>query len=105
MLLKAEASLEGHADRVWFVCWSPDGSQLASCSGDKTVRIWAKQRLAPASEVAEWHCVAVLEEAHTRTVRACSWSPNGRYLATASFDATTAIWECDAGSWEQVSEI
>lgn len=29
----------GHTDRVWQVSWSPSGNELASCSGDSTVRI------------------------------------------------------------------
>ena len=32
--------LEGHNDRVWHVCWSKRGDQLASCGGDKTIRLW-----------------------------------------------------------------
>lgn len=38
--------LVGHTDRVWSLAWKPatgvDGipAVLASCSGDKTVRIW-----------------------------------------------------------------
>lgn len=35
--------LEGHTDRVWSVAWKPTTgvpAVLASCSGDKTVRIW-----------------------------------------------------------------
>lgn len=40
--------LEGHTDRVWGLAWNPtsgaDGvpAVLASCSGDKTVKIWQK---------------------------------------------------------------
>ncbi|MBA0793461.1 hypothetical protein Gohar_017865, partial [Gossypium harknessii] len=48
---------------------------------------------------------AVLEETHTRTVRSCAWSPSGRLLATASFDATTAIWENVGGDFECVSTL
>ena len=65
------------------------GETLASCSGDKTVRLWTRK--SPGSE--EWVCSAILEESQTRTIRCCSWAPGGRQLATASFDATTAIWE------------
>jgi WD40 repeat protein len=32
--------LHGHSDYVRGVCFSPDGSKLASCSDDSTVRIW-----------------------------------------------------------------
>lgn len=44
--LKLLETLEGHGDRVWSLAWNPatgtSGTPLvfASCSGDKTVRIW-----------------------------------------------------------------
>ncbi|KAM0021513.1 putative transcription factor WD40-like family [Helianthus debilis subsp. tardiflorus] len=47
--LREVQRLEGHTDRVWSLAWNPatgaDGvpAVLASCSGDKTVRIWQQR--------------------------------------------------------------
>ena len=43
MALEQVCILKGHLDRVWNVAWSPNGSLLASCGGDKVVRIWGKE--------------------------------------------------------------
>ncbi|CAD7695830.1 unnamed protein product [Ostreobium quekettii] len=75
------------------------GQKLASCGSDKTVRIWSRD------SSGRWLCSAILEDCHTRAVRSCCWSPCGQYLATASFDATTAVWEEQGGEWEQVGTL
>ena len=55
-------ALEGHQDQAWCVAWNPTGTLLASCGGDKTIRIWGK-------EGDNWVCKSVLTEGHQRTIR------------------------------------
>ncbi|KAF5345161.1 hypothetical protein D9758_009649 [Tetrapyrgos nigripes] len=48
---------------------------------------------------------------HTKTVRALAWSPSGKNLATASFDANVGVWEQEEdedgqpGEWECVGTL
>lgn len=42
-LLSPLATLLGHEDRVWCATWSHTGTLLATCSSDKTIRIWAEE--------------------------------------------------------------
>ena len=34
------ATLQGHESTVWGVCFDTTGTRVASCSDDKTVKIW-----------------------------------------------------------------
>ena len=38
------ARIDGHTDQIWEVAYSPDGSQLTSCSDDCRVRFHDKER-------------------------------------------------------------
>lgn len=98
MSITEVAVLSGHEDRIWCVRWSPSGSLLASCSGDKTIRIWKKNGDA-------WESAAILTDAHKGTIRSVAWSPCGNYLASCGFDATTCIWDRRGGEFECVATL
>ncbi|KAJ5249441.1 hypothetical protein N7524_011757 [Penicillium chrysogenum] len=71
-------TLEGHSRSAKSIAWSPDGSQLASASSDKTVRIW---------DTATGQCLSTLK-GHSKSVESIAWSPDGSRLASASDDST-----------------
>ncbi|KAJ1756355.1 Cytosolic iron-sulfur protein assembly protein [Coemansia sp. RSA 1591] len=111
--LKLAAELVGHEGRVWQVSWDASGTRLATCSGDKSARIWAPispsqfysgDTITESMQVdtddddrktsSSWQCIEVIDNAHKRTVRSIAFEPTqSNALATASFDGTTAIWD------------
>lgn len=82
-------SLTGHQDRAWSLDWSPSEPILASCSSDKSIRLYQFSSPAPQST---FNLVSTIPTSHTRTVRNLSFSPTGTTLATASFDSTVGVW-------------
>uniref|UniRef100_A0A6B2L345 NLE domain-containing protein n=1 Tax=Arcella intermedia TaxID=1963864 RepID=A0A6B2L345_9EUKA len=83
MVTRCSSSLQGHTEAVLSVAFSPDGTQLATGSGDTTVRLWDILTGTPYAEC----------KGHKNWVLFVSWSPDGKYVASGSMDKTIKIWD------------
>jgi len=109
--LELIADLEGHDDRAWHLAWNPTRPILASCSADKSVRLYNyRPNTSPSDPSASltFSHTTIIPTGHTKTVRAIAWAPSGKTLATASFDSNIGIWEQEdeedgEGNWECMS--
>ena len=84
---------------AYCIAWNPAKPLLASCSADKSVRLYHYRLSTNAedSQRVDFSHVTTIHTGHTKTVRAIAWAPSGETLATASFDANVGIWEQDPG--------
>jgi serine/threonine protein kinase/WD40 repeat protein len=82
-------TLEGQAERVRGVVFSPDGQTLASTMQDE-IHLW---------RVADGELLHVLQ-GHKADVSSVIFSPDGQFLASGSHDHTARLWRVsDASSW------
>lgn len=92
----------GHRAIVYCVTWSPTGMRLASASGNIFTSSFkgSNRNIVPA--VHDDNTVQVWESltgrhiytyyGHSDVVQAVSWSPDGQYIASGSFDQTVQVW-------------
>lgn len=110
--------LTEHESTVWCVVFEPltakgydenRSARLASCSGDKTVKIWTRVkqtgvaagygdgvpssilRGAPVEE--EWVCSATLPAIHERSIYSISWSPKTGRIASCGGDGKIVVYK------------
>jgi eukaryotic-like serine/threonine-protein kinase len=86
------ARFRGHEKLVYGATFSPDSRRLASCSQDRTVRVW---------QVDIGLCQVL--RGHTDEVFAAAFHPDGRRLATAGRER--AVWLWDLTSGEEVARL
>lgn len=84
---RCTSSIEGHAEAVISVAFSPDGRYLASGSGDTTVRFWDIY-----TETPQHTC-----KGHKHWVLCIAWSPDGRRLASGCKNSQICIWDPATG--------
>eukprot|EP00008_Paramoeba_atlantica_P005798 CAMPEP_0201477910 /NCGR_PEP_ID=MMETSP0151_2-20130828/2853_1 /ASSEMBLY_ACC=CAM_ASM_000257 /TAXON_ID=200890 /ORGANISM="Paramoeba atlantica, Strain 621/1 / CCAP 1560/9" /LENGTH=294 /DNA_ID=CAMNT_0047858789 /DNA_START=80 /DNA_END=964 /DNA_ORIENTATION=+ len=88
--------ITGHEGPVWQVAWGHPkyGVVLASCSYDRTVRIWRQDQ-----GKLQWNCLHVCQM--SLSVNSISWAPpeHGLLLAAASSDGSISIIQHKGDSW------
>ncbi|HKB39714.1 MAG TPA: tetratricopeptide repeat protein, partial [Gemmataceae bacterium] len=83
------ATVKAHADLIYHLAWSPDGTRFASTSAnDFFVSIW--------NAVSKKLVLGPLR--HSHGITAIAWEPGGQRLATGSMDETVKIWNTTTGS-------
>jgi WD40 repeat protein/predicted Ser/Thr protein kinase len=80
------ARFAGHENQVFKAAFSPDGRRLATCSHDRTVRLWP---------IAGGACQVL--RGHTDEVFAVAFHPDGARLATAGRDRAVWLWDLARG--------
>ncbi|OCF33757.1 WD40 repeat protein Ciao1 [Kwoniella heveanensis BCC8398] len=102
--LQLLGGLPGHAEPAWCVTFNPTRNLLASCSTDRSIRLYSYTLPSPSppgstslpsssDSKPSFSLNKVIDTDHKRTVRSVAWSPDGRTLASGSFDSTVGVWE------------
>jgi len=90
-------ALRGHDKWIWSLAFSPDGTLLASASGNTTVKIW---------DVSDVKKAKFLRDliGHNDQILSISFSSDGCFLASGSVDQTIILWNIRTGKFIKIFE-
>lgn len=86
---------------MWSISFDKTGTRLASCSDDKTVKIWKEylpgnqQGIVTVNNDPTWKCVCTLSGHHNRPVYDISWCHQTGILATGCGDDAIRLFKED----------
>ena len=86
------AVLHGHPHNIFKLAISPDSRRIATCGGswDKTVRVWELPTRDPSPESLH------VFEGFGMALSSAAFSPDGRWLAAASWDEKCRLYDLEA---------
>jgi WD40 repeat protein/tRNA A-37 threonylcarbamoyl transferase component Bud32 len=82
-----ETAIRLHNSAVFGVAFSPDGTQLATASGDATVKVWQT------ANGKELHTL----RGHKDGVGCVAFSPSGKVIASGGIDHMVRLWSATTG--------
>jgi WD40 repeat protein len=102
--------LTGHTGWINGLAFSPNGKRLATASEDRTARIWDLEKVEPEAsggvhprrDKPGGSPLSTILSDHAYGVTSVAFSPNGKHLATGSWDRTARIWDAQTGKVEHV---
>lgn len=85
-------TLTGHTNQITSVAFSPDGSQLVSCSFDRSIRLWDVETVRQLALIGE----------HPQFALGVAFSPDGARVASIGKEGLLCIWNLRTEEQEHV---
>uniref|UniRef100_A0A8C4RZQ6 Uncharacterized protein n=1 Tax=Erpetoichthys calabaricus TaxID=27687 RepID=A0A8C4RZQ6_ERPCA len=76
--------------------FDPDSQRVASVSSDKTIKLW---------DLVAQRTTLNIKSGHLSVISDCSFSKNGFYLCTASWDKKLLLWDIKTGMFRSCGAV
>ena len=86
--VKKIRDISGHGSTIFRLQFTPDGSQLITCSADKTARAFNPK---DGKQIRSF-------DGHKDWVYSATIDPDGKMIATGSWDGEVRIWKIEDGA-------